>query len=217
MVEWEEEGEEDLIPAEDTFDMDSTLDGWRDKGDDLNEEAPNNTGKEVVWENGTPFQTLYGTAEYGRFGYSVALSSNTYTLLVGAPGVDDSTGRVVVHHRSTTSDQFVHHQTLNREGERRAFDLFGWAIVMTLNGLAMAVAAPYSDFGKDDSGLVYFYMRYTTNSQFVWISQVDGVCNYELLGDYGVAIETSDDALYIHAKLYNDKCSDNCICTFSVR
>ncbi len=118
-VECVEDGEEDLIPAEDTFDMDSTLDGWRDKGDDLNEEAPNNTGKEVVWENGTPFQTLYGTAEYGRFGYSVALSSNTYTLLVGAPGVDDSTGRVVVHHRSTTSDQFVHHQTLNREGERR--------------------------------------------------------------------------------------------------
>jgi len=79
-----EEGDGDalaVIPAEDTWDTDSTLDGWRVEGDDLNDEVPNNAGKVIVWENDTPFQTLYGTAEYGRFGYSVALSTNTRTLL----------------------------------------------------------------------------------------------------------------------------------------
>ena len=82
----------------------------------------------VVWEEDTLFQTFAGTGAYDGFGYCVALSTDTHTLMVGASGVDSGTGEVVVHHHSTTTDQFTLHNTFNGEKENGRF---GLAIAMT--------------------------------------------------------------------------------------
>lgn len=93
-----------------------------------------------------------GVAAYDTFGYSVALSTDGNTLLVGAPGVDASsterdTGAAYVFRR--TASTWAEEATLTTP--LAPGDALGWTVALSGDGQLAAVGAPFED--SDASGV----------------------------------------------------------------
>lgn len=82
------------------------------------------------------------TANAG-LGWSVALSADGETLAVAAPGVDDSTGEVLLYGRTGLGAWAL--QSVVRAPNGEAGDSFGHALSLSANGSILAVAAPNED------------------------------------------------------------------------
>jgi len=117
-----------------------------------------------------------------QFGYSVALSSDGNTAIVGAPydniGVVGQQGSATVFTRSGTT--WTQQQTITQTGGKSA-DYFGLSVALSGDGNTCLVGVPYGDsFSNNGTGEVVFFTR----SSEVWSEQqtLFGDTNAGLLG-----------------------------------
>lgn len=104
------------------------------------------------------------------FGFSVALSSDGATLVVGAPGRDSGAGAVYVFTRSGAS--WAAQQL--RASHARAYSSFGYSVALAADGRTLAVGSPNessaataidgdpTDTSAPRAGAVYLFHRDTT-------------------------------------------------------
>ena len=101
------------------------------------------------------------------FGWSLAISNDGTTALVGAYMTDDTasnSGSVYVYTRVGTTWVY---QTELHAGDPQATDYFGYSVALSADGNVAAVGAYMEDQGGSNAGAVYIYNRVgTTWTQF---------------------------------------------------
>ena len=92
-----------------------------------------------------------GYSNHDESGYAVSLSSDGYTVAIGAPKNNESKGHAVVYHYKDDMSAWVQRGTSLQGLEY--YDNFGEAVSISGNGNIIAVGAPDSDKdGKVDNG-----------------------------------------------------------------
>jgi len=119
--------------------------------------AGTNAGRVCIYEwNGSGYTEVTtitaSDAEAGNwFGNSVALSSNSNRLVVGAHGAD-SAGKVYIYDWDGSGYTEV---TTITASDRQAYDLFGGSVA--IDGTKLVVGAPLEDTAGPEAGKVYIY------------------------------------------------------------
>lgn len=124
-----------------------------------------------------------------HFGYSIDLSSEGNTLVVGAPFKDGlngyRTGQVMVYENN--NGEWI--QKDNEISGHNYEDGFGASVSISSNGQVVAIGTPYSDANGEDSGQVSVYQ----NRSGVW-SQLGSSIDGEFPGDHsGISVDLSSD------------------------
>ncbi|MGH8398995.1 MAG: Ig-like domain-containing protein, partial [Gammaproteobacteria bacterium] len=101
------------------------------------------------WSNPTALSTSGITQTAGTFGFSVALSANGQTAVVGSGVFNGGTGAAYVY--TETGSTWSTPTTLSRPTGASAF---GWSVGITPSGTEVFVGAP---FGTPNSGAIYAY------------------------------------------------------------
>jgi len=141
-----------------------------------------------------------GAAADDYSGWSVALSADGLTAIVGAPYNDDN-GTDSGHARIYTWDGSAWVQRGANIDGAAADDFFGWSVALSADGLTAIVGAPYNDDNGTDSG----HARIYTWDGSAWVQRaadIDG----EAAGDrsgYSVAL-SADGLTAITGAPYND-------------
>jgi hypothetical protein len=119
----------------------------------------------------SPFSTLNGTQQTGRFGTSVVLNPDGDSLAVGAPGVYarnslTSTGAVFFYQLDPNEDGWVSLGEIRGDENRYTEnELFGFSIGMDRKSNILAVGAPFSNEGSVNKvGRVYTF-RYSSRTE----------------------------------------------------
>ena len=115
-------------------------------------------------------QDIDGESSYDNSGYSVSLSSDGYTVAIGAYGNDDN-GSNAGHVRIYDWDGISWiHKGVDINGES-ASDEFGQSVSLGSDGNKVAIGAPSNDGSKQDAGHVRIYQY----SSFSTVSGCDSV------------------------------------------
>ena len=101
-------------------------------------------------------QDIDGEEPDEGFGVSVSMSEDGKTLAIGAQSNDGNgvnSGRVMVYRLDDSNTNWT------KLGEdfhgEAAFDVFGWSVSLSADGLTVAIGSPYTDAnGSTDSGSV---------------------------------------------------------------
>ena len=109
-----------------------------------------------VWQERGPKLTGGGEGPEGHFGYSVALSEDGSTALVGARD-DEGKGAAWVFARSVWT--WIE-QGPKLVGGGEAGEQFGYSVALSVSGNSAVVGAPHADAGR---GLAWLYERSGTN------------------------------------------------------
>jgi hypothetical protein len=126
----------------------------------------------------------------GHFGYSVALSENGSTALVGAPlaeGVKGAprAGQAWVFERSPGSTEYEVQATITRELEKAEF---GYSVALLGNGDGAVIGAP---FFRDLRGTAYLFGR--EGSSWSELKQLQGGSADRSLGRFGKSVATTPE------------------------
>jgi hypothetical protein len=137
-----------------------------------------------------------GGANADSFGYSVALSNDGNTVIIGAPlddvGANTDQGSVVVYFRNNGS--WSQQAKLNGSSPVPP-SRFGWSVAVSNDGNTMVVGAPKdSTGGFSGSGSAYIFSR--TGS--TWTEQVKLTNPTPVAsGDFGISVAISGDGLRV--------------------
>ncbi|MGP0103482.1 MAG: FG-GAP repeat protein [Solirubrobacteraceae bacterium] len=106
-----------------------------------------------MWIEQGPKLTDGGESSEGHFGYSVALSEDGSTALVGARRVDDGTGAAWVFEQSGSTWGQPGSKLV---GEGEAGEQFGYSVALSASGNSAIVGAPHFEAGR---GAAWLYER----------------------------------------------------------
>ena len=137
------------------------------------------------WTQQTKLTASDGSAS-DKFGYSVSMSSDGTTAIVGAY-YDDSRGSAYIYTRSgSTWTQ----QTKLTASDGSRDDQFGWSVSMSSDGTTAIVGAYYDDDKGSDAGSAYIYTR----SGSTWSQQTKLIASDGSGGDlFGYSVSMSSD------------------------
>lgn len=148
----------------------------------------------------TPIMTSHG-ADGDNFGFSVAVSDDEKTAIVGAPYDDDNgldSGSAYIFERPSAASNWPMTFTKIRASDGSAKDNFGFSVA--ISNTAVLVGAAYDDDKGTDSGSAYVFDKSTGNwGQRAKLLATDGTA-YDLFG-YSVGI--SGDTVIVGAP-YDD-------------
>ena len=121
--------------------------------------ADSNKGKVEIYKwDGSTWDTigtsLNGTSAGDQFGYSVAMSADGNTVVIGAIGVNSDAGQVEVYKWDGSTWDTIGDSI---DGTS-AGDKFGWSVAMSADGNTVAIGAPYYDDtpnGNEGQVIVY--------------------------------------------------------------
>lgn len=137
------------------------------------------------------------------FGYSVAISSDSSVIVVGAYADDDNgtdSGSVYVFTKESNGEYVQSQKLLANDGA--AFDYFGFSVTVSSDGSIIAAGSPYDDDKGSSSGSVYVFTK-QTNSSYIQSQKLiasDGATN-----DYfGYSVEVNGDGSVIVVGAYQD-------------
>lgn len=144
-----------------------------------------------LW-NGSAWEQLGdaidGEASGDFAGQSVDLSSDGYTVAIGARG-NDNAGQSAGHARVFRWSGTAWEQMGSAIDGEAEFDDSGFAVSLSSNGETLAVGAPFNDDGGSDAGHVRIYY-WSGNAWILLGSSIDG----EAVGDFaGSAVALSGD------------------------
>eukprot|EP00592_Proboscia_alata_P026579 CAMPEP_0194444204 /NCGR_PEP_ID=MMETSP0176-20130528/127134_1 /TAXON_ID=216777 /ORGANISM="Proboscia alata, Strain PI-D3" /LENGTH=687 /DNA_ID=CAMNT_0039270545 /DNA_START=139 /DNA_END=2202 /DNA_ORIENTATION=- len=144
-----------------------------------------------------PQQQLNGTERSSLFGYTLAMTPDGKILTVSAPIVS-SFSSVFVFQRWTIEEEFVLHQEID---EPESSSDFGHRIDMTPNGkFLVASASLVKNVVNIGPGLVTLFARSETSGFFEEVHEIQGGCDNEVLGYYGVSVGATAGGILVHAK-----------------
>ena len=147
---------------------------------------------------------INGEAAGDWFGYSVSISADGNTFVVGAPfndGNGDDSGHVRVYKYNSTISSYAQ-IGMDIDGEA-AVDWFGYSVSISADGATLVVGAPFNDGNGDGSGHVRVYKYNSTISSY---AQIGMDINGEAAGDwfgYSVSI-SADGATFVVGAPLND-------------
>lgn len=107
-------------------------------------------------------------AEFGFFGFKVALDGQGLVVAVGADGEDDYTGAVYVFERDDLESEFMLSASLRADDEEKE-DNFGGSVAVSSNGQVIAIGAPGTHHGRwEEHGVMYVYERIRKAHRSSW-------------------------------------------------
>ena len=125
-----------------------------------------------------------------QFGYSVALSSDGNTAIIGAHGDDDKTtnaGAAYIFVRTGTNWSY---QAKLLASDGQASDYFGWSVAISGDGNTAIIGAYGDDDKTTDAGAAYIYVRTGTN----WSYQAKLLASDGQGSDnFGISVALSSD------------------------
>lgn len=168
--------------------------------------------------NGNDFsQVGILTGEYSNvfdenFGFSVAMSGDGNTIVVGSPkdenpeNVGLSSGQVYIFNRDP-GPSFSQVGILSGS-LAQTFSFYGWSVDLSEDGNTLVVGARRNPaINGTLAGLVYVYEK--NNGQFEEIDLLDGGSNATLLDEFGYSVAISPDGNYIAAGAIFDEDTPN--------
>jgi hypothetical protein len=155
----------------------------------------------AVWvQRGT---AIHGEAAGDYFGYSVALSADGLTAIIGAPS-NDGTGGVNSYSGHARIYEWDGTGWLKRgddiDGEA-AGDQSGWSVALSADGDTAIIGAPYNDGTVVDSNSGHARIYTWNSSSTAWVPQggdIDGEAIDDYSG-YSVALSANGDTAIIGA------------------
>ena len=164
------------------------------------------------WEPLGP--SIYGDNVDDRFGWSVDISPDGYTLAIGSPGWFTNTDRPgYVRVFSLEEDDEVgtlRWKQIGKEipGEANG-DLCGWSVSLSNNARTLAVGAPYNDVSGGNSGLVRVYRIIDSESGWMKLGKdIDGEADGDESGA-SVCLSGDGNTVAIGSKFSDDKLRDS--------
>ena len=139
------------------------------------------------WTEVNMFQSS-DVEEDDRFGTGVSLSSDGLLASVGAPGYNNTDGKIYTYKRDTIDDDWTEVTTINSPSDHA---YFGDAVPMSSDGLVLLVGAHYYN---DKDGIVYTYKRDTIDDDWVAVNHFQ---SSDIQNDdrFGIAAALSSDGL----------------------
>ena len=126
--------------------------------------------------------------------YSVSISDDASTVVVGEPGYDGDRGRVCVYDIAVSLDE----SSWNRRGDCLAGlatgDEFGAAVSISGDGLVVAVGAPYGEGQTPTSGYVMVYSWDLYDDWTPLGDVIDGATSDEM---FGKSVDISSDGFAV--------------------
>lgn len=143
-----------------------------------------------VWEDIS--DKFYGDYDYDLFGFSIALSENAKTLVVGAPG---NLGKVQTFERRTNKMMIEGRWDLVSTimGESKN-DLFGYSVGLSAHACTLVIGSPW--YNKS-TGLVQIYKDGSL------IESIDGSDDYDYFG-WSISLSGDGKALAIASPGYDN-------------
>jgi hypothetical protein len=137
---------------------------------------------------------INGEAGFDQFGYSVSITADGSTFIVGAPSNDGNginAGHVRVYKFNSSNNSYVKFG-LDIDGEVSS-DQFGFSVSIAANGLTFIVGAPLNDGNGNSAGHVrVFRFNSTVNRYDKFGLDIDG----EAAGDqFGWSVSIAADGL----------------------
>jgi hypothetical protein len=125
------------------------------------------------------------------FGYSVSLSADGNTAIVGAPGEDTGAGNAGAAYIFTRSGTSWSEQAKIQASDKQGVDYFGWSVAISGDGTTAIVGAyGEDDTGATDAGAAYIFTRSGTS----WSEQAKIQASDKQGGDYfGWSVAISED------------------------
>jgi hypothetical protein len=125
---------------------------------------------------------------YDYFGFSVSISGDGNTAIVGARGESTSIGAAYIFTRSGTS--WSQQQKIQASGFVSSYDNFGNSVAISEDGNTVIAGAPYADTGWADAGAAYIFTRSGTS----WSAQQKIEASDKQASDrFGTSVAISDD------------------------
>ena len=134
---------------------------------------------------------INGEAASNLFGYSVSISADGTTFVVGAP-FNDNSGHIRVYKYNASMARYLQFGSdIDGEG---LLDSFGFSVSMSADGSALVVGAPFNDGNGSNSGHVRVYkLNASTGSGSSYV-KVGLDINGEAVGDnFGSSVSMSAD------------------------
>jgi hypothetical protein len=146
--------------------------------------------------------TNAGGAAGDRTGFSVAVSADGSTMVVGVPGADSQTGAAYVYTRGANGWQTANQPAVLTGSDSSAGNEFGYSVSISQNGSEIAAGAPYAAGGGSQRGQVYVFNRpnngWSPQSAQNETTKAAGAANND---DLGWAVALSPDGSYLSAGL----------------
>eukprot|EP01049_Picozoa_sp_SAG25_P004575 SAG25_NODE_291_length_10320_cov_2.259219_7_plen_1686_part_00 len=123
-----------------------------------------NSGGNTEWKLVQKLLAVDGSVQH-RFGYSVALSSDGATALVGAPGYDNTgvkSGAAYIFVNTASGGTWSHTDTLVAK-ESKSDDAFGMTVALSSDGMTALISVPNDDDHGTISGAAYIFIRVATS------------------------------------------------------
>jgi hypothetical protein len=147
-----------------------------------------------TWQQQTQLTAADGAAN-DSFGFSVALSSNGKTAVIGAPGKTESRGAAYVFERNGSTWQ---QQTRLTAADGAAFDSFGISVALSNDGKTALIGALKTVGSNEGQGAAYVFERNgSTWQQQTQLTAADGAAN-DLFG-FSVALSSNGKTALIGA------------------
>ncbi len=94
-----------------------------------------------------------------HMGYSVAVSADGSTTVVGVPSADNGQGAAYVYTRGSNGWQTGNEPDILTASDGAADDQFGTSVSVSQDGSVIAAGAPYANGGGDQNGKAYVFDR----------------------------------------------------------
>lgn len=131
-------------------------------------------------------------------GYSVAVSADGSTMVVGVPDANNGQGEAYVYTRGSNGWQTANEPDVLTASDGAEDDHFGQSVSVSQDGSVIAVGAPYANGGGDQYGQVYAFDRpgggWTAQSTQTQTTKAAGSANFDRLG---WAVALSPDGTYL--------------------
>ncbi len=131
-------------------------------------------------------------------GYSVAVSADGSTMVVGVSDANNGQGEAYVYTRGSNGWQTANEPDVLTASDGAADDHFGQSVSVSQDGSVIAVGAPYANGGGDQYGQVYAFDRpgggWTAQSTQTQTTKAAGSANFDRLG---WAVALSPDGKYL--------------------
>lgn len=133
-------------------------------------------------------------------GYSVAVSADGSTMVVGVPDANNRQGVAYLYTRGSNGWQTANQPDVLTASDGAADDQFGSSVSVSQDGSVVAVGAPYAAAGGDENGRAYVFNRpgggWTAQSTQTQTTEAAGPGEFDFLG---MSVALSPDGTYVAA------------------
>lgn len=133
-------------------------------------------------------------------GFSVAISADGSTIVVGVPFGNDTQGEAYVYTRGSNGWQTANQPDVLSASNGAADIHFGSSVSVSQDGSVIAVGAPFANGGGDEDGQVYVFDRpgggWAPQAAQTETTRAAGAANFDFLG---TAVALSPDGTYLAA------------------